>query len=298
MPKILILGETGQLARSLGGLRWPAGFDLAFIGRRHLPDGAPAAGIRAALEAGDPALVLNAAAYTAVDRAESEPAAAAALNAALPRALAEACDALDVPLVHVSTDYVFDGEKRSPYLETDAPNPLGVYGATKLEGDRAIEQAAPRRWAILRTSWLVSEIGETFPVKLLRRAQAGTELRVVDDQTGCPTSAHDLARAMQGVGLRLLDGDEASRGLFNYCGLEAMSWFDFAERILKEAARHGLLAPPLHRIASAQLATPARRPANSAMSCAKIAAQCRIEPESCGPAIEQMVPAILAAPAP
>lgn len=298
MPSILVIGETGQLARSLNGLRWPAGCDLAFVGRRHLPDGAPAAGIRAALEAGKPALVLNAAAYTAVDRAESEPEAAAALNAALPRALADACGALDIPLVHVSTDYVFDGEKRAPYLETDTPNPLSVYGATKLEGDRAIERTAPRRWAILRASWVVSEIGETFPVKLLRRARTGADLRVVGDQIGCPTSAHALARAMQTIGLRLLDGDEAGRGLFNYCGPEAMSWFDFAERILKEAARHGLQAPPLHRIASAQLATPARRPANSAMSCAKIAAQCRIEPESCGPAIEQMVPAILAAPAP
>ena len=160
----------------------------------------PPPGIRAALEAGKPALVLNAAAYTAVDRAESEPEAAAALNAALPRALAEACGALDIPLVHVSTDYVFDGEKRSPYLETDAPNPLCVYGATKLAGDRAIEQAAPRRWAILRTSWVVSGIGETFPVKLLRRAKAGEPLRVVDDQWGCPTAASDLARAMQMVG--------------------------------------------------------------------------------------------------
>ena len=132
MAKILVIGESGQLARSLDGLRWPAGFDLAFIGRRHLPDGAPAAGIRAALEAEKPALVLNTAAYTAVDRAESEPEAASALNAALPRALAEACGALDIPLVHVSTDYVFDGEKRAPYLETDAPNPLSIYGATKL----------------------------------------------------------------------------------------------------------------------------------------------------------------------
>jgi dTDP-4-dehydrorhamnose reductase len=125
-----VIGESGQLARSLGDLRWPAGLDLAFVGRRQLPEDAPAAGIRADLQAEKPALVLNAAAYTAVDRAESEFAAAAELNAALPRVLAEGCDALDIPLVHVSTDYVFDGEKRSPYLETDAPNPLSVYGAT------------------------------------------------------------------------------------------------------------------------------------------------------------------------
>ena len=145
MPKILVIGETGQLARSLAALRWPAGFDLAFVGRRHLPDGAPAAGIPAALEAEKPALVLNTAAYTAVDRAESERAEATALNVDLPRVLAEGCDTRGIPLVHVSTDYVFDGKKRSPYLETDAPNPLSVYGATKLEGDLAIERTAPRR---------------------------------------------------------------------------------------------------------------------------------------------------------
>lgn len=298
MPRILVIGESGQLAQSLRGSRWPAGCDLTFAGRRQLPAGAPASGLRALLDASKPALVLNAAAYTAVDRAEREPQAAAALNADLPRALAEACNTRDLPLVHVSTDYVFDGEKCAPYLETDAPNPLGVYGATKLEGDAAIERSGLRRWAILRASWVVSEIGETFPVKLLRRARTGADLRVVDDQTGCPTSAHALARAMQNIGLRLLDRDDASRGLFNYCGLEAMSWFDFAERILANAARHGLRAPPLHRIASAQLAAPARRPANSALSCAKIVAQCGIEPESCGPAIERMVPAILAAATP
>lgn len=297
MPRILVIGESGQLARSLAGLRWPGGTEVEFVGRRRLPSD-PIPGVRAAIEELKPDLVLNAAAYTAVDRAESEPAAAAALNAALPGALAQACDARDIPLVHVSTDYVFDGAKGAPYLESDAPNPLSVYGATKLEGDRAIEGAAPRRWAILRASWVVSEIGETFPVKLLRRARTGEDLCVVDDQTGCPTSAHALARAMQIIGLRLLDGDEASRRLFNYCGAEAMSWFELAQRLLKEAARHGLRAPPLQRIASAQLAAPARRPANSALSCVKIAAQCRIDPESCGPAIERMVPAILAASTP
>jgi dTDP-4-dehydrorhamnose reductase len=270
VPKILVIGESGQLARSLDGLRWPAGLDLAFIGRRRLPDGAPAAGIRAALEAAKPALVLNTAAYTAVDRAESEPAAAAALNAALPRALAEACGALDIPLVHVSTDYVFDGEKCAPYLETDATNPLSVYGATKLEGDRAIEWVAPRRWAILRTSWVVSEIGETFPVKLLRRAKAGEPLRVVDDQWGCPTAASELARAMQTVGLRLLDHDSAASGLFNFRGATEMSWYGFAERVLGAAEEAGLARSSLQAIKSAELKAPARRPAYSVLSCAHI----------------------------
>jgi dTDP-4-dehydrorhamnose reductase len=289
VPKILVLGETGQLARSLGGLRWPAGFDLEFLGRRRLPDGAPAAGIRAALEAGNPALLLNTAAYTAVDRAESEPEAASALNAALPRALAEACDALDIPLVHVSTDYVFDGEKRSPYLETDAPNPLSVYGATKLAGDRAIEQAAPRRWAILRTSWVVSGIGETFPTKLLRRAHAGEPLRVVDDQWGCPTAAADLANAMKTVGLRLLDGELVAIGLFNFRGAAEMSWYGFAERLLSAARETGLATPPLQAIKSGDLKAPARRPPYSVLSCARIERTLGIAGAKIEDQIERMV---------
>jgi dTDP-4-dehydrorhamnose reductase len=293
VPKILVLGETGQLARSLDGLRWPAGSGLAFVGRRDLPDGVPAAGVRAALEATKPALVLNTAAYTAVDRAEREPEAAAAVNAALPRALAEACGALDIPLVHVSTDYVFDGEKRSPYLETDAPNPLGVYGATKLEGDRAIERAAPRRWAILRTSWVVSEIGEAFPVKLLRRAKAGEPLRVVDDQWGCPTAASDLADAMQRVGMRLLDGDAAASGLLNFRGGSEMSWHGFADKLLGAAEKSGLKRPPLQAIKSADLNAPAKRPAYSVLACERIAQRLGIACQE--PDIDRMVRLILRA---
>jgi dTDP-4-dehydrorhamnose reductase len=238
--------------------------------------------------------VLNTAAYTAVDRAESEPEAASALNVALPRALAEACGALDIPLVHVSTDYVFDGEKRSPYLETDAPNPLSVYGATKLEGDRAIERAAPRRWAILRTSWVVSDIGETFPVKLLRRAKAGEPLRVVDDQWGCPTAASDLARAMQSVGLKLLDDEPAAVGLFNFRGATEMSWHGFAERLLGAAEEADLARPSLQAIKSADLNTPARRPAYSVLSCARIRQTLGIGGAKIEDEIERMVRHILA----
>jgi dTDP-4-dehydrorhamnose reductase len=293
VPRILVIGESGQLARSLSGLRWSTGIDLVFLGRRHLPEGAPAAGIRAALEAEKPALVFNAAAYTAVDRAESEPEAAAALNVALPRALAEACGALDIPLMHVSTDYVFDGKKRSPYLESDAPNPLSVYGATKLEGDLAIERTAPRRWAILRTSWVVSETGDTFPVKLLRRAKAGEPLRVVDDQWGCPTAASDLAHAMQTVGMRLLDDDAAASGLLNFRGASEMSWHGFADKLLDAAEKAGLPRPRLQAIKSADLNAPARRPAYSVLSCARIGQTFGITGVKIEDEIERMVRQIL-----
>lgn len=293
MPTILVIGESGQLAQSLRALRWPAGCDLAFAGRRRLPADV-ILGVRGAIEDRRPDLVLNAAAYTAVDRAESEPAAAATLNAELPRALAQICRERDIPLVHVSTDYVFDGEKRAPYLETDPPNPLGVYGASKLAGDRAIEQAQPRRWAVLRASWVVSAIGETFPVRLLRRAKAGEPLRVVDDQWGCPTAASDLARALQTVALRLLDGDAAAGGLFNFCGAAQMSWHGFAERLLDAAAAAGLRRPSLQAIKSADLNAPARRPAYSVLSCARIERDCGLSPAPIDAEIEPMVRSILA----
>lgn len=288
-----MIGESGQLARSLGSLRWPQGCVLEFVGRRRLPLD-PVLGSRVAVEDLKPALVLNAAAYTAVDRAENEPEAASALNAALPRALAQACGALDIPMVHVSTDYVFDGEKRSPYLETDAPNPVSVYGATKLGGDLAIERAGLRRWAILRTSWVVSDIGETFPVKLLRRAKAGEPLRVVDDQWGCPTAASDLARALQTVGLRLLDDGAAARGLFNFCGAAQMSWHGFAAKLLDAVEKAGLRRPALQPINSAELNAPARRPAYSVLDCTRIAQAYGLAPAPIDSEIEPMAKGILA----
>ena len=292
MPKVLIIGEHGQLAQSLKKLQWPVGLDLDFLGRRRLPT-FPDAGARAAVEELKPALVLNAAAYTGVDRAESEPAAARMLNADLPAALASVCGALDIPLVHISSDYVFDGEKRSPYLETDAPNPLSIYGAAKLEGDRSLEQAELRRWAILRASWVVSEIGDTFPVKLLRRARAGEALRVVDDQWGCPTAARELARAMQAVGLRLLDGDCSALGLFNFCGATEMSWHGFAEMLLTAGEPLGLKRPLLQAISGAELQAPARRPAYSVLSCAHIKQACGLSGAAIGDDIDRIVRAIV-----
>ena len=294
MPKVVVIGESGQLAQSLRALSWPAGFELAFHGRRSLR-GFEADLLGELLRAEDAGLVLNAAAYTAVDRAESEPAAAAALNAELPRALAAACRELDVPLVHVSTDYVFDGEKRSPYLETDAPNPLGVYGATKLAGDRNLERSELPRWAILRASWIVSEIGETFPVKILRRARTGEALRVVDDQWGCPTAASDLAKAMQAIGLRLLDGDRRAGGLFNFSGASEMSWHGFTEKLLAAAASLGLKPPALQTMSTAELKAPARRPAYSVLSCARIEQACGLSGAPIEHDVERMVRRILAA---
>ena len=294
MPKVVVIGESGQLAQSLRALSWPSGFELSFHGRRSLKGDVVPSAFEGLLRAEGAHLVLNAAAYTAVDRAESEPEAAAALNAELPRALAAACDAIDIPLLHVSTDYVFDGRKGAPYVESDAPNPLSVYGRTKLEGDRNLEHAGLSRWAILRASWVVSEIGETFLVKVLRRARAGEALRVVDDQWGCPTAASDLARAMQEAGLRLLEGERAACGLFNFCGASEMSWHGLAERTLAAAQRLGLKPASLQAIKTRGLNAPAQRPAYSVLSCARIKQACGLSGAAIESELDRMVRSIMA----
>lgn len=297
MPNVLILGEAGQLAIALRSESWPAGFHLSSLGRGRLgaATAAPAAAA-AAIRRERPHLVLNAAAYTAVDRAEAEPLPAHALNADLPLAVARACAELRIPLVHVSTDYVFDGEKPTAYVETDAPNPLSVYGASKLAGDRHVEAVAAaglERWTILRSSWVFSESGDSFPAKLLRRARAGETLRVVDDQLGCPTTAGALAAAMRAMALRLLDRDPAALGLFNYCGAAAMTWHGFAQHLLAAARAAGLATPPLLPVASDQFPTAARRPRRSVLDCARIGRQCGLEAAAIDGELDRIVRAIL-----
>jgi dTDP-4-dehydrorhamnose reductase len=151
-----------------------------------------------------------------------------------------------------------------------------------------------RRWAILRTSWVVGDVGETFPVKLLRRARAGEPLRVVDDQWGCPTGAADLARAIGAVGLRLLDDDAAASGLFNFRGASEMSWHGFADKLLSAAERAGLKRPPLHAIKSADLNAPAKRPAYTVLSCARIEQTCNLKGAPIEGDVDSMVRRILA----
>jgi dTDP-4-dehydrorhamnose reductase len=294
VPKVLILGESGQLARALHDLAWPGGFAVTTIGRRQLGAADQAAdAAAAAIKDKRPDLVLNAAAYTAVDKAESEPAQAHALNADLPLAVARVCSDLHIPLVHVSTDYVFDGAKTGAYLEQDAPDPLSVYGVSKLAGDCNV-QGSGARHAILRTSWVFSEAGDSFPAKLLNRARNGEAMRVVDDQRGCPTPVHSLAQAMQAVGLRLLDQGPAAQGLFNYCGAQAMSWHGFATRLIDYAVESGMKRPELQPISSDQFPTAARRPRNSVLDCTRIGRELGILPAGIDAEIERVVRAILA----
>jgi dTDP-4-dehydrorhamnose reductase len=211
-------------------------------------------------------IAVNATAYTAVDKAESDEAAARAINAESVGALARACAAQGLPLIHISTDYVFDGTKPAPYVETDAPYPLGVYGRTKLAGEDAI-RAAGGRHAILRTSWVYGVTGTNFVKTMLRLGKERPELRVVDDQHGAPTAAASIARAILTMAERMVAAPAPECfGTFHYTDAGETTWRRFAEAIFARAGMNMRVVP----IATADYPTPARRPANSRLDCTKI----------------------------
>lgn len=211
--------------------------------------------------------IVSCAAYTAVDRAESEPELAHAINALAPGILAEEAARANIPIIHVSTDYVFDGSKDAPYVETDAVNPVGVYGRTKEAGEAAV-RAACSNHAIIRTAWVVSAGGANFINTMLRLGNERPELGVVNDQVGCPSSADDIALALLRVAERL--GDRC--GTWHFVNSGEASWYDLAAHIFTAAETKGLPVPKLNRISTAQYPTPAKRPANSRLNTGKFAA--------------------------
>ena len=227
--------------------------------------------IAAVLAAERPALVVNAAAWTAVDGAEAEPDAAARANRDGPATLAALCADLGVPLIHLSTDYVFDGTKGAPYVETDRTAPTGVYGQTKLEGEQAVLAACPQA-VVLRTSWVYASLGKNFVRTMLTAAQKTSTLRVVADQRGCPTSARDLADAVLTVAARVQAGWEpALGGVFHAAGTGDTTWYGLAQAVFDAALRHGRVRPTVEPITTADYPTPAHRPADSRLDCSKLA---------------------------
>ncbi len=213
-----------------------------------------------------PSAVINAAAYTAVDRAESEPQAAARANSSGPARIADWCARVEVPLVHVSTDYVFDGDKGAPYVETDETNPTGVYGATKRDGEAAV-LAAGGLAVILRTSWVYAASGKNFVLTMLAAARARPSLRVVADQIGCPTATPDLGRVILSIVDRLVAApDPALSGIYHAAGRGSTSWHGLAVAALGCAG----LTTPVEPIATSDWPTPARRPADSRLDCGKL----------------------------
>lgn len=262
-----VLGRSGQLARALW--RNPR-LDAECFGRPEV-DVADLESVRRALQMHAGAIVANAAAYTAVDRAEAEPEAADRVNRLGAGNAARVAAEAESPIVHFSTDYVFDGGKPGAYREQDAVAPLSVYGTTKEAGERAVREANPRH-VIIRTAWLYSHEGDNFVASMLRLGRERAELRIVADQIGSPTYVEDLAAAAATVAHHLASGGRDRRyGTFHYCGGGVVSRFEFAEAIFAEATRHGYRPPVLKPVATAEYPTPARRPANSALDCTRIA---------------------------
>jgi dTDP-4-dehydrorhamnose reductase len=276
--RILLTGVNGQvggdllpLLESMGDVIAPTRSDL---------DLSDARSIRRFVSEIKPQWIINPAAYTAVDKAESEPELAYAINAEAPRALGEAAAELGIPVIHFSTDYVFDGEGTTPWVETDATAPLGVYGASKLAGEQALA-ASGAAHLIFRTSWVYSTRGKNFLLTILRLAQQKEEMRIVNDQHGAPTWSRDLARMVVHVmsaasnTTTAASGNSAVRaveGVYHAAGSGETTWFGFAQEFLRKAAtaRPEAKFARLVPISSSEYPTPARRPANSRLSCARL----------------------------
>ncbi|PZO75765.1 MAG: dTDP-4-dehydrorhamnose reductase [Mesorhizobium amorphae] len=262
MKTVLVAGREGQVARALAELA-DERFRFVCLGRPDL-DITDRASVRRAIEAERPDAIVNAAAYTAVDKAESEPELAYAANRDGPANLAEAAADAGLPLVHLSTDYVFPGTSQDPYRETDPTGPLGVYGRSKLAGEEAVAAAQPAH-AILRTAWVYGPHGANFLKTMLRLAKDREEIGVVADQRGTPTYAPDIAEAITAVLAKALAAPDDTnwRGTFHMVATGETDWAGFATEIFRQSAAQGGPHARVRRITTADYPTPAKRPANS-----------------------------------
>jgi len=269
--RIAVTGKTGQVVTALMERGAAAGHEMVALGRPELDLAAPET-VAATIAAATPDVVISAGAYTAVDRAETEVDLAYAVNGVGAGTVAKAAKALGVPVVHISTDYVFDGLAGRPYVESDPTGPNGVYGASKLAGELAVLAAYPENSAVLRVAWVYSPFGGNFVKTMLRLAADRDELSVVADQIGNPTSALDIADGILLVATNLVaDSAPALRGIFHMTATGEASWADFAEAIFVASARNGGPSATVRRIPTSDYPTPAARPANSRLDCGLIA---------------------------
>lgn len=294
--RVLVIGRTGQIATELLA-RLPAAGHEALALEPPEFDMTRAEHIAAAFGRFRPEAVVNCAAYTAVDKAEDERELAFAVNATGPGLLGEAAARAGVPVIHYSTDYVFDGTKDAPYTEQDAPNPVGVYGASKLEGERLLHAAQPRS-VTLRTAWVCSPYGNNFVKTMLRLGRERPEMRVVADQHGAPTFAADLAEAAVTLLPRLAAapaGDPVF-GITHLTGTPYTTWHGFAAAIFAGAVRRGQPAPKLTAITTADYPTRARRPANSRLDCTRAATVLGIPARDWREGLERCLDALMKEP--
>ncbi|MGN6590126.1 MAG: dTDP-4-dehydrorhamnose reductase [Sphingomicrobium sp.] len=267
--RVVVTGRSGQVVCALIELCSPE-HEIIALGRPRLDLTAPQEAIIATLRGADPQIIISAAAYTQVDKAESEPELAFAVNESGARAVATAARELNVPLIHLSTDYVFDGKKAEPYVEDDQTNPQTVYGASKLAGERAV-LAEHVDAAVLRTAWIYSPFGTNFAKTMLRLAQQREQISVVADQHGNPTSALDIAEALIKIASNLLvNDDENLRGIFHMTGSDEATWAELAEGIFSASSQCGGPSATVISIPTAQYPTPAKRPPNSRLNSTRL----------------------------
>lgn len=262
--KVLLTGAKGQLGNCFCD-RLPNEWDVLATDSDSL-DITDLAKVKQIVAEYNPDVIVNAAAYTAVDKAETDAELAALINEQGPKNLAQAAAEVGCRLIHVSTDYVFDGQSTVPYRETDMTNPLSVYGRTKLDGETAVTETHPDA-IIIRTAWVFSEYGNNFVKTMLRLAKDRDVLGIVADQRGCPTYAGDIAQAI----IDLLK-NKAKGGVYHFCGDKEVAWNEFAEAIFTVAIQQGILpkSPQVNGITTEQYPTPAKRPKYSSLDCEKI----------------------------
>lgn len=267
--RVLVFGGAGQVGRALAEAAAPPDWRVIGLGHADADITDPGA-VEQAIKNHRPSFVINAAAYTAVDKAESERDICFHVNCDGAGVIARASAAAGVPLLHLSSDYVFDGAKPGPWNEDDAPAPLGVYGASKAASEDIVRERHPHH-VIVRTSWVFGVHGGNFVKTILRLAETHNEIQIVADQHGKPTDAADIARALLAIAARIkTKPPQRPFGTFHFAGKRATTWFGFAESIFDEAARRGARTPQLVPIGTADYPTAARRPANSVLGCARI----------------------------
>lgn len=277
MAKFLITGANGQVGYCLTQ-QLQGEHEILAVGRNEL-DITDQSAVKKAIENFCPNVIINAAAHTAVDRAETEIELSKAINVKGPQYLAEAAKSVGAAILHISTDYVFDGQRAGKYKESDATDPQGVYGRTKLEGEQAVA-AANDKFIVLRTAWVFGEHGNNFVKTMLRLAKTRDTLGVVADQVGGPTYAGDIAKALIQIAEKIIAGENVEYGVYHFTGEPYVSWCDFAKAIFAEAVLQNVLekAPLVNAITTADYPTPAKRPANSCLDLTKIQQVFGIQP--------------------
>jgi len=268
--KLLATGANGQVARALVEAAAKRSIDLLALGRPELDLTQPIT-VEQAVEKIAPDFVINTAAFTAVDLAEKESEVAFAVNGYGAGVLATICNQRKLPIIHLSTDYVFDGSKKRPYTEIDETSPLGIYGHSKLDGEKAVI-AKNARHIILRTAWIYSPFGDNFVKTMLRLSDSQSILKVIDDQRGCPTYAPHVAEGILEITSKLynIDKSESPWGIYNIAGLGETTWYWFAREIFAQSEKNSGPTAQVQAITTEQYPTPASRPANSRLNCTKL----------------------------